>query len=87
MAQRDRVRRELRENSHQLKVTRLQLVHPYWTDTLKLNEQHRVAVRAGGAQDAAEVLRYTNDSITLKWDKYGTETYERRSDGRYHLRN
>ena len=38
MAQRDRVRRELRENSHQLKVTRLQLVHPYWTDTLKLNE-------------------------------------------------
>ena len=87
MAQRDRVRRELRENSHQLKITRLQLVHPYWTDTLKLNEQHRIAVRTGGAQDAAEVLRYTNDSITLKWDKYGTETYERRSDGRYHLRN
>lgn len=86
MAQRDRVRRQLRENSPLLRITRLQLVHPYWSDTLKVSEQHKTAMRAGGSRDAADVLHYTPDSITLKWDKYGTEVYERRSDGRYHLR-
>ena len=52
-----------------------------------MSEADKIAVRTGGAKDAAEVLRYTGDSITLKWDSFGNEVYERRTDGRYHLKN
>lgn len=85
LARRERVRRLLRENSPEVQITHLQLVHPDWSDTLKVSRDDKIAVRAGGSRDAAEVQRFSNEVITLKWDKYGTETYERRSDGRYHL--
>ena len=86
-ARRNRARQLIRENSPDIQVTRLQLVHPEWSDTLKMSEADKIAVRTGGAKDAAEVLRYTGDSITLKWDSFGNEVYERRTDGRYHLKN
>lgn len=86
-ARRNRARQLIRENSPDIQVTRLQLVHPDWSDTLKMSEADKIAVRTGGTKDAAEVLRYTGDSITLKWDSFGNEVYERRTDGRYHLKN
>ena len=45
--------------------------------------KHKVAVRSGGTQDAATVVRYDKDSITLKWDRWAEEIFVKQQDGTY----
>lgn len=47
--------------------------HPYWEDLL-IRESDKRFIRFS-SQDTASVVDETPDSLTLKWDNYGTETF------------
>ncbi len=55
-----------------------------WEDTMKLSEMYMVAVRSSGSLDAAKVLRFDNERLTVKWDRWGEETFIRQNDGKFH---
>ena len=83
----ERIRQLLRENSPTLRSHQLILVHPVWTDAVRISVEHHIAVRASGRQDAARVISFSSDSITIKWDAFKEETYERGADGRFYKKN
>lgn len=78
---RDKLRRDV-PSAHGRKLT---LVHPGWTAKVNCNFRQKVAVQLAGGKHAAEIISFTKNSLTLKWDLFKTETYERRKDGRYYL--
>lgn len=44
------------------------------------------AMRLDGPRDEADVLSLTGVEITLKWDKWGVETFTKMEEGAYRLR-
>ena len=62
-------------------------VHPLWSDKMYISFKHKLAARAGGKKDTARIIRFSKESITIKWDRYGEETYERRKDGKFYLKH
>lgn len=77
----ERIRNQIRERSHEIRTKKLRFAGPGWQDTVSISFEHKVAVRNGGSKDAATVVRFDKNSITLKWDKYGEETFIRQPDG------
>ncbi|WP_295926200.1 hypothetical protein [uncultured Akkermansia sp.] len=61
----------------------LTLIHPEWMDTVRIYGQSSYRVSNG---DRARVVRQTDSSITLGWEKWGEELFVRNPDGSYHLK-
>lgn len=59
------------------------LIHPEWMDTVRIYGQSSYRVSNG---DRARVVRQTDSSITLGWEKWGEEVFVRNPDGSYHLK-
>lgn len=78
-----KIRQQIRENSPYIEVKNLSFTGNEWQDTVALSFIHRIAVRKGGQKDAATIVRFDKNSITLKWDTYGEETFIRQQDGSY----
>ena len=49
--------------------------HPYWEDFL-IRENEKRLIRFS-SQDAATIINETPDTLTLKWDNYGIETFKK----------
>jgi hypothetical protein len=79
----ERIRRLIREQDHSIRVKAFTFSASEWQDTVLISFKHKVAVRSGGAQDAATVVRYDKGSITLKWDRWAEETFVKQQDGTY----
>lgn len=56
--------------------------HPKWKDSLRLTDS--VACRVHGG-DAARVLSFDGNSLCLKWERWGVETFSRVSDSQFVL--
>lgn len=61
----------------------LTLIHPEWMDTVRIYGRSGYRVSNG---DRARVVRQTDSSITLGWEKWGEEVFVRNTDGSYHLK-
>ena len=79
------IRDQIREGTPAVSVKNYQFEGNEWRDTVTISFMHKVAVRKGGRKDAAKVIRFNKGKITLKWDDYGEETFERQSDGVYRI--
>lgn len=77
----ERIRNLIRQRSREIRTKNFRFAGPGWQDTVFISFEHKVAVRSGGRKDAATVIRFDKNSITLKWDKYGEETFIRQPDG------
>lgn len=58
------------------------ITHPKWKDSLRI--ANSVACRVHGG-DAARVLSFDGDTLCLKWERWGSETFVRSSDNQYVL--
>lgn len=56
--------------------------HPEWSDAFRLFGQRGYRVSNG---DWADILHYSPETITLKWEKWGQEHYAKQPDGSYLL--
>ncbi len=83
----DRIRNLIRENDRSIRVKAYTFTSRYWQDTVHISFMHKVAMRSSGARDAATVVRYDQDSITLKWDQWEEDTFVRQPDGTYRSTN
>lgn len=81
----ERIRKLILEENPQIRIRKFSFAGADWQDTVAISFKHRVAVRKGGRHDAATVIRYDKKSITLKWDSYGEETFERQPNGVFKL--
>ncbi len=79
----EQIRNRIRQGDTSLRVKAYPFVSALWQDTMLISFMHRVAVRSGGARDAATVVHYDQNSITLKWDRWEEETFARQPDGTY----
>lgn len=79
------MRNLIREGSREIRVRKYTFAGPGWRDTVAISIPHKIAVRLGGSMDAATVLRYDKNGFTLKWDKYGEETFVHQPDGSYEV--
>lgn len=78
------IRRQLRESSPQISFTTHVFVHPAWQSKVNISREHLVAVQLRGKCSAAEIIKLNADSITLRWDQFNAETFERGRDGRFY---
>ena len=63
-------------------ITPIQFQHPDWTDTMILEGNNRMYRES--ILDYATIIEKTPDSYTIKWDKWGTETFKKDpNDGIY----
>lgn len=62
----------------------IQLKHPFWTDSLLIKEKRVSRVNAVG--ELGKIVHQTKESLTIKWDKWGQETFVRGKDGVYTLK-
>lgn len=60
----------------------IRMRHPQWKDDVRLSSN--VACRAHRA-DTASVVQESDTSITLKWDRWGIETFNLNAEGVYEL--
>ena len=79
----ERIRNLMRQGSSEIRTRKLRFAGPGWQDTVLISFEHKIAVRCGGRQDAATLVRFSKNSYTLKWDKYGEETFIRQADGSF----
>ena len=78
-----KIRQQIRENSPHIEIKNLSFTGNGWQDTVALSFIHKIAVRRNGSKDAASIVRFDKNSITLKWDSYGEETFIRQQNGSY----
>jgi len=57
-------------------------VHPEWMDTVRVCGQSGCRVSNG---DRALIVKQTDSSFTLRWEKWGEEVFSRFPDGSFHL--
>lgn len=57
------------------------IIHSNWKGYMKIS--HGRAIRLNEPQDEADVLSLTDDGMTLKWDKWGVETFTKMEEGVY----
>lgn len=79
------IREKLKNNDKSIRIRKLTLVHPNWQGAVNFSFKHKAAAQLSGNQGTAEVMHFSRTSITLRWDTGGMETYERGSDGKFHL--
>lgn len=60
------------------------IIHADWKGCMKISNGR--AMRLDGSRDEADVLSLTGSEITLKWDKWGVETFTKMEEGAYRLR-
>lgn len=65
----------------------LELVNREWQDTVRISPDFMVAARCGGSKDTAVIRHLSDNRITLKWDRWGVESFTRQADGKYHQDN
>lgn len=58
------------------------LRHPAWSDTLRIFGDTATRI---SSKEAADVLNFTSDRLTLKWHNWGEESFTRCEDGAYTL--
>ncbi len=58
----------------------LQLSHPYWSDFIVLSDNNRISRYTTG--DTGSIF-YIDNRVTIKWDKYDPEVFEKQPDGSY----
>lgn len=58
--------------------------HPSWTDEMILEGKNRI-YRNSLPGEKATVVEKTDNSFTLVWDNWGTETFVKQADGTYTL--
>lgn len=58
--------------------------HPYWTGMMKRLANNRMVRCANN--DMATIIDENENSIRIKWDKWGEETFEKQSDGVYQFK-
>ena len=58
-------------------------VGPSWQDKLRISREQMAAARRTGP-DAANVLEISDNRLVLKWDRWGTEGFTRRADGKFY---
>lgn len=83
----ERVRQLIRSGSNEIRVRKFRFTSRHWSDTVLISFKHKVAVRSSGAKDAGTVVRYDQDSITIKWDRWKEDTFQRQPQGTYHSTN
>lgn len=76
-------RMALRQASPGISHTTVTLVGEGWRDEVRLSTDYMVAARVSYARDTARVLSFTPQRISLKWDKWGSESFVRQEDGTY----
>ena len=57
-------------------------IHPQWADTLRIYGSTVTRLSTG---DVAEAVDFSTDRLTLKWHRWGEESFARREDGAYIL--
>ena len=62
----------------------LHLVHPIWSAPVRCSFKHKIAAKTNGAKGTAVILDFSRNHITLKWDNFGVERFERHPDGKFH---
>lgn len=76
---------ELVKKSESFKEIRIPVSHKYWRDDIIQISQYRAYRNVNNEfTDFATILKFDDKVLRLKWDKYGIEEFEKRSDGRYH---
>ena len=83
----ERVRQLIRSGSNEIRVRKFRFTSRHWSDTVLISFKHKVAVRSSGTKDAGTVVRYDQDSITVKWDRWKEDTFVRQPQGTYHSTN
>ena len=67
------------------KGNKIPVTHRYWRDDLIQTGPYRLyRPLEKNDRDYATMVRYDDKMLILKWDRYGTEEFEKKSDGRYH---
>lgn len=61
------------------------VTHRYWQAELVHNAPYRVyRLLDTGYKDFATVIRFDENMLILKWDRFGQEEFKKEPDGRYH---
>lgn len=76
-------KRILQFSPSEIPHTILNLQHPTWQDELLVVGE--AACRASNDKDTATILNHTGTRISLKWDKWGVEHFQRNNKGIYVL--
>lgn len=63
-------------------IRRINVEHPYWKDTLVLDEKQRF-YRDSLPNETGSVIKQTDQELTVQWDKWGRETFTRQENGIY----
>ena len=61
--------------------TPLEVQHRMWAGTIAINKDKTRIRRMGILDESGAILSYSPDKITVKWDKWGEETFIRQEDG------
>ncbi len=56
--------------------------HPQWSSDMILEGDNRI-YRANSPGEQATIIERTPTSFTIKWDRWGTETFEKQENGHY----
>lgn len=75
------IRQKLMKGDKSIQFRTLKLVHPAWQCSMRCSFKHKIAAND---RNTAVILDYSKNHITLKWDKFGIERFERRNDGKFH---
>ncbi len=61
------------------------IVHPEWSDNLVPVPNEPGRVKRETRDDAASIVDLTDSSITIIWDAWGVEQFNKGADGKYTL--
>ena len=61
--------------------TEIKLRHKNWNGRAAVNEAKTRVRRLGITDESGSIVSYSPDKITVKWDKWGKETFIRQEDG------
>lgn len=80
------IREKLKRNDPTLRSRKLTLVHPAYTGQLVCSFKDKIAMLAFEKPSFATIMDFSRNHITLKWDNFGVERFERGSDRKFHLK-
>ncbi|MBQ9089574.1 MAG: hypothetical protein IJY58_00790 [Alphaproteobacteria bacterium] len=76
---------ELAKTQKEFQKKEILVKHRYWDDKVIQISSYRVYRDVEGKFiDYATILRFDEEALDLKWDKYGEENFVKQSDGKYH---
>ena len=74
----------LHTRSQEAQSGTLFFIHPAWKSRMEFVGNNRLKSEAG---DFATILEMTDNTISINWDKYGRELYQREKNGFFYLKN